>query len=458
MTVSTTLNKQIFQGNAATTAFSFSFAFPGGTATQEGANIQVFYTSPLGVVTQLVQGITSSNYQIVFNSPVSPDPTPVGGTVTYNPPTGPIPLGSFLTIYRNLPLTQITSFANQATIYPTSFEQSLDYQAMVSQQVLEVQSRALVVAVSDPTPNPLPPVAARAGLLLGFDSNGNPIATSGSGGGGGAVSSWNGRTGAVFPQAADYSFAQISGNVTVSQMAGGAGAAANTFWNGSGVWAQVNFNQLAGSIAVAQMNSGALASTTTFWRGDGTWASSLSGGLTLGANGGVAGSLQFNGSTSGSFIISASALGTPQYPGTTTNDNAPTGDIGEYISSSIASGSAVSLSTGTPANITSISLTAGDWDVWASFYFITGASTVFNNAQSSISLGSAALDTTNGRFNYFNAQALTGQYPSGFPASITVGPIRLPLSGSTTVFMVAQGSFTTSTLVGYGILQARRRR
>jgi hypothetical protein len=48
---------------------------------------------------------------------------------------------------------------------------------MVSQQVLEVQSRALVVPVSDPTPSALPAVAARKNLFLAFDANGNPIAS-----------------------------------------------------------------------------------------------------------------------------------------------------------------------------------------------------------------------------------------------------------------------------------------
>lgn len=280
MTVSTTLNKQIFPGNAATTVFNFSFAFPGGLAAQEAANIQVFYTSPAGVITQLVQGITSSNYQITFNNPITPDPTPVGGTVIYSPPGGPIPFGSFLTIYRNLPLVQGFSFANQGILYQPTIEAALDYQAMLSQQVLEVQSRALVVPISDPTPSPLPSATARAGLFLAFDSNGNPIASAGGGGGGGGgVSSFNGRVGAVFPQSGDYTFSLLGGNISVSQMNSGSGAAGNTFWGGSGAWAQVNFNQLAGNISVSQMNAGSGASSSTVWYGDGTWKPVGGGGL-----------------------------------------------------------------------------------------------------------------------------------------------------------------------------------
>ena len=174
MTVSTTLNKQIFPGDGASTVFNFSFAFPGGTSTQESANIQVYYTDALGNVTLL----SPSVYTIGFNAATGTNPTPVGGSVTYNPSGTPIPLGSFLTIYRNLPLTQGTSLANQGTLYQPVTEAAFDYQVMVSQQILEVQSRALVVAVSDPTPSVLPAAAQRAGGVLGFDVNGNPIIVS----------------------------------------------------------------------------------------------------------------------------------------------------------------------------------------------------------------------------------------------------------------------------------------
>src|SRR5262249_6297435 len=61
--------------------------------------------------------------------------------------------------------------------------------------------------------------------------------------------------------------------------------------------------------------------------------------------------------------------------GTTTNDDAPEGNIGELLSSFIASGSAVSLTTGVAANITSILITPGDWDVTANAYFSATATT-----------------------------------------------------------------------------------
>lgn len=178
MTVSSVLNKITYPGNASQTMFPFTFDFPDVTVAEAVGFLQVFYVDASGNITQLANGPAASQYQLTLNSPISPNPTIVGGSITYNPSAGPIALGTSLTIYRNLPLDQDSSFANQGTIYPNTLEQALDYNMMVAQQVLEVQDRAIVVPVTDPIPSPLPPVAQRANLGMGFDVNGNPIAIS----------------------------------------------------------------------------------------------------------------------------------------------------------------------------------------------------------------------------------------------------------------------------------------
>lgn len=55
--------------------------------------------------------------------------------------------------------------------------------------------------------------------------------------------------------------------------------------------------------------------------------------------------------------------------GTQTNDDAPTLYVGEFISSVIAGGSAVTFPSSANTDLTSISLTAGDWDVWGNITF-----------------------------------------------------------------------------------------
>lgn len=149
-------------------------------------------------------------------------------------------------------------------------------------------------------------------------------------------------------------------------------------------------------------------------------------------------------------------LTTPDIVGTATNNNANAGSVGEYVSSSIASGSAVALSTGTAANITSISLTAGDWDVWITGKFTGGATTTVTRLTPSISTTSATIDTAADRsFNAF----YNGQTPfATLDINVTAGTTRLSLASTTTVFYVALATFGVSTCSGYGIIHARRRR
>lgn len=145
---------------------------------------------------------------------------------------------------------------------------------------------------------------------------------------------------------------------------------------------------------------------------------------------------------------------TPNIIGTATNNNAAAGSVGEYISSSIASGSAVALTTATPANMTSISLTAGDWDVSCNIYFTIAATTSITNVVGSISTTSATLDGTT--MGAENIQRYAAFVPGGGTQNIIVGPLRLSLTSTTTVYAVAQSTFTVSTNAAFGLLRARR--
>ncbi|SRR6266404_1684510 len=141
--------------------------------------------------------------------------------------------------------------------------------------------------------------------------------------------------------------------------------------------------------------------------------------------------------------------------GTVTNDNANAGNVGEFISSTVLTGSALALTTAVPLNLTSISLGAGDWDVSCQMYFSPAASTNITFLINSISTTSATLDTAPGNYNehmYATAGAVTGVGTIG----INTGPRRLSLSGTTTVFAVADAGFTVSTMAVFGIIRARR--
>lgn len=154
--------------------------------------------------------------------------------------------------------------------------------------------------------------------------------------------------------------------------------------------------------------------------------------------------------------VSSVTVSAGQYPGTTTNDSATAGNNGEYVSSTIASGSAVALTTATPANITSISLTAGDWDVWVNARFTGGATTTVSRIITSFGTTTAALDATPGRIGtqFYNGAVVFNVAT----VDLSAGPARISLSGTTTLFLVCQAEFGVSTCSAYGIIQARRRR
>lgn len=142
-----------------------------------------------------------------------------------------------------------------------------------------------------------------------------------------------------------------------------------------------------------------------------------------------------------------------QITGTATNNSASAGYLGEYISSTVLVGSAVTLTTGTPANVTSISLTAGDWEVCGTVSFNPGGTTTISAIAGGVSTTSAAFPTNPaaGMVAFLNATLTTGQ-----AQQIATGCGRISVSGATTTFLVAQSAFATSTMSAFGFIGARR--
>jgi hypothetical protein len=145
-----------------------------------------------------------------------------------------------------------------------------------------------------------------------------------------------------------------------------------------------------------------------------------------------------------------------QRPGTITNDSAQAGNVGELISATVAQGSAIVSVSGTAFNVTSISLTAGDWDVSANAYLIPQANTSLTAFTGSMSTTSATNNGTVGFFfQTFNAAFVPGANVQGGNA---IGPARVSLSATTTYFLVIQANWTVAAPSGFGIIRARRMR
>lgn len=140
--------------------------------------------------------------------------------------------------------------------------------------------------------------------------------------------------------------------------------------------------------------------------------------------------------------------------GTTTNNNANAGSFGEHVSQS-ATG--VSATSGATANCTSISLTAGDWDVDGMLGTFPAGGTTTSFIIGGISTASATLQNINaGPPALSNAFIHSSAVAAGNQYNATVPPTRVSIASTTTVYLVHQVTFAVSTMQVGCQIRARR--
>lgn len=136
--------------------------------------------------------------------------------------------------------------------------------------------------------------------------------------------------------------------------------------------------------------------------------------------------------------------------GTTTNNNANAGSVGEHVTST---GTAVPLTSGTVTNITSISLTAGDWEVSGSYGITPAISTA-------VTAMIGGINSTSATFPVFPLQTILQASSVGFATggqlSQAAASQRFSLSATTTIFLVVQANFSASTCTASAVIRARR--
>ena len=150
---------------------------------------------------------------------------------------------------------------------------------------------------------------------------------------------------------------------------------------------------------------------------------------------------------------SAESLGyTGQRPGTVTNDSANAGNVGEFVTSYIGTGSQISLVTATAKTLTSISLTAGDWDVRGAGIFNPAGTTTISRCTLGINTTTNTLPATADEGYLDIAAAFT----TGVNTSLNTGLARISLASTTTYYLIAYSVFAVSTMAVYGRFSARR--
>lgn len=133
--------------------------------------------------------------------------------------------------------------------------------------------------------------------------------------------------------------------------------------------------------------------------------------------------------------------------GTTSGAGAAAGYVGQLLANS-ASG--VSLTNGSAANLTTVPLTPGNWDLQCNAQFVPAGTTTVTSIAASVGTASGSLGAV-GQIAYLQASLTTGaqQY-------LVTPTLRVNVSAGTTAYCVGFSSFGVSTMTGSGYIRATR--
>ena len=143
--------------------------------------------------------------------------------------------------------------------------------------------------------------------------------------------------------------------------------------------------------------------------------------------------------------------------GTTTNDSACTGCIGEFQTATLTSGQL--LTTGSPADVVSLSLTAGDWECRGQTVFIGNGTTSMTQVAtwtSTTEPKTAFPGISVGNNNNPSLTNLSIAATTSGNFEIPTAPMRYSLASTTTVWLGALSTFTASVNTNTGNLSCRR--
>ncbi len=146
------------------------------------------------------------------------------------------------------------------------------------------------------------------------------------------------------------------------------------------------------------------------------------------------------------FQINGKGTGGVEIKGTSTNDSAAAGYVGEFMSASNLAASPIVFTTGIPKTLQSVTLTAGDWIVWGN---------IFWTATTETSLAVGLSTTTNTLPDASVTQRINPTVTANNGLSAPM--LRFSVSGSTTVYLVGQVT-GTGTMNGSGGIYALRTR
>lgn len=137
--------------------------------------------------------------------------------------------------------------------------------------------------------------------------------------------------------------------------------------------------------------------------------------------------------------------------GTTTNDNASAGNVGEVISSAVASQNAGT--SGQYADLTSIVLTAGDWDVKGQIFVSANGATV-----SVFSISVLPVSGNDGTGLVYGDNASLHNIVTGTGYTSGALYLRVSIAAGATYYLKTNITYSVATPLLWGKISARRAR
>jgi len=160
-------------------------------------------------------------------------------------------------------------------------------------------------------------------------------------------------------------------------------------------------------------------------------------------------------------LATSPTITTPAIVGPTNGSAAAAGNVGEVICAQVTNGGSptgcatnsstpVSISTGVSTNVTSITLTPGNWRVWGQVLTIPAGTTT----QSSVAGG---INSTSGSFVGVAAEfVLPFSAPAGQAVGGALDPMPIRVTTNTTYYLVVNAAFAVSTNTAIGFIAAQR--
>jgi hypothetical protein len=153
--------------------------------------------------------------------------------------------------------------------------------------------------------------------------------------------------------------------------------------------------------------------------------------------------------------VTTGPFGPVPIAGVTDGSSAASGIVGEYKSSFVLVGSAVNLPDDTDTQITSLALTAGDWDLSGETFFVSTGATV-DGVRSAINTTVNSLPAVPA--DGVDLVRINGISFVGTTYSINGLRTRVSITTPKTYLLISFVDFSGGSVVGYGGLRARRMR